>query len=66
MSQERVMEIRQQLFLLERRIRPLEWDSNRSQINEYRKKELDVLKQQHKALLDELNTIAETIQKDVC
>ena len=37
-------ELKDKLFLLERRIHPLEWDLGRNQINEFKKKELEKLK----------------------
>jgi len=55
MSQERIMEIREQLLQLERRIKPLEWDATRKQINEFKLKQLGTLKEQHGSLIQELN-----------
>ena len=43
------------MFLLEKKIRPLEWDASKNQINEYKKKELEKLKLEHGTLLQELN-----------
>lgn len=54
MSNERVAEIRELLFNLERRIRPLEWDASRHQINEFKKIELVRLKEEQNALIQEL------------
>ncbi|NQV91350.1 hypothetical protein HQ489_02655 [Candidatus Woesearchaeota archaeon] len=54
MTQERILEIRELLFHLERRIKPLEWDASRNQINEFKKKELVVLREQHGVLIEEL------------
>ncbi|MEK6846288.1 MAG: hypothetical protein AABY26_05995 [Nanoarchaeota archaeon] len=54
MSNERVAEIRELLFNLERRIRPLEWDASRHQINEFKKIELVRLKEEQNALVQEL------------
>jgi hypothetical protein len=55
MSQERISELRELLFGLERKIKPLEWDSSRNQINEFKKKTLENLQVEHSALLQELN-----------
>ena len=54
MSQERVTELREQLFQLERRIRPLEWDAGRNQINEFKKQQLGKLKGEFTVLQQEL------------
>ena len=54
MSQERMTELREQLFQLERRIKPLEWDAGRNQINEFKKKQLGQLKEQFNSLQQEL------------
>jgi len=54
MSKERLAELREQLFLLERQIRPLEWDSSRNQINEFKKVRLGQLKIEHETLSKEL------------
>ncbi|MEK6937803.1 MAG: hypothetical protein AABX04_02035 [Nanoarchaeota archaeon] len=57
MSKERIEELREQLFQLERRIRPLEWDSSRNQINEYKKVQLGQLKVEQETLNKELNEL---------
>ena len=57
MSEERLTQIRDQLFSLERRIRPLEWDASRSQINEFKRAELQRLKQEQSTLLQELQAL---------
>jgi hypothetical protein len=57
MSQERLLELRELLFQLERRIKPLEWDSSRNQINEFRKQELERLKKEHDTFSTELNEL---------
>ncbi len=59
MSQEKVMELRAQLSSLERRIRPLEWDASRKQINEFRKQQLEQLKAEHINLSEELRKLLE-------
>ena len=54
MSQERISELRELLFNLERKIKPLEWDAGRNQINEFKKLTLEKLKEEHSTLLEEL------------
>lgn len=54
MSQERITELREHLFQLERRIKPLEWDSGRNQINEFKKQQLVKLKEEFNTLQQEL------------
>lgn len=53
MSQERISELRELLFNLERKIAPLEWDANRNQINEFKKATLEKLKKEHTDLQEE-------------
>lgn len=55
MAEEQVVELRERLVQLERRIRPLEWDSSRNQINEFRQKEYERLKKEHAQCLQELH-----------
>ena len=57
MSVERIQQLRELLFQLERRIKPLEWDSSRHQINEFKKVELGKLKEEHRTLQEELVTL---------
>jgi len=57
MSPERVSEIREQLFQLERKMKPLEWDASRNQINEFKRLELERLKEEQGTLLNELNEL---------
>jgi TolA-binding protein len=54
MSEERLTQLREQLFQLERRIRPLEWDAGRNQINEFKKQQLEKLKTEFNTLRQEL------------
>ncbi len=58
MSQTRVKELREQIFMLERRIKPLEWDSSRNQINEFKQHQLTRLKEEHSALQVELSELS--------
>ena len=60
MSQERMKELRELLFNLERRIKPLEWDASRNQINEFKKEELKRLKDEHSTFQNELQTLEQT------
>ena len=57
MSSERLSQLHEQLFLLERKIRPLEWDLERKQINEFRKVELSRLKLEQTHLQAELKQL---------
>ncbi len=57
MSQERISELKELLFNLERRIRPLEWDSSRHQINDFKKVQLGKLKEECSTLQNELQQL---------
>lgn len=57
MSQERLSELRELLFNLERKIAPLEWDANRNQINEFKKTTLEKLKVEHDNLQREFQEL---------
>jgi len=57
MTKERLAELREQLFLLERQIRPLEWDASRNQINEFKKVKLGQLKVEHENLSREMTDL---------
>ncbi len=57
MAPDRVNEVQELLFQLERRIRPLEWDLSKNQINEFKKQQLTQLKEQHMRLQGELAQI---------
>jgi len=59
MSPERISELREMLFNLERKIKPLEWDDSRNQINEFKKKTLEVLREEYQTLSQELNGLEE-------
>jgi len=54
MSKERVLEIKEQLFQLEGKIRPLQWDFDRKQINPFKSK-----------VFKELSVQKETLQKEL-
>jgi hypothetical protein len=55
MSKERISELHQELTALDRRIKPLEWDANRNQINDFRKSQLKQLQEKQGTLQEELN-----------
>ncbi len=57
MSQERIVELKELLFQLERKIKPLEWDASRNQINEFKKVQLEKLKTEFSTLSDELREL---------
>lgn len=57
MSQELITQLREQLFQLERRIKPLEWDAGRNQINEFKKLELVRLQAEHQELWKKLQDL---------
>ena len=59
MSQERILELRELLFQLERKIKPLEWDLSRNQINQFKKKQLETLKLELTSLQKEFDTLQE-------
>lgn len=48
-------ELRELLFNLEKRIKPLEWDSRRNQINEFKLEQLKKLREEHSTLKAELS-----------
>lgn len=51
------VELRGKLLQLEKRIRPLEWDLSRNQINDFKRQELVKLKVEYANLLEELKGI---------
>jgi len=54
MADERLIQVRERLISIERKLRPLEWDANRNQINDYKKKELENLRLEQTTLQEEL------------
>jgi len=54
MSQERMMEIQVLLLDLERNMRPLRWDLDHNQINEFKRQKLAKLQEEHQNLRTEL------------
>lgn len=57
MSEERIIALREQLFQMERRMKPLEWDASRNQINEFKKQQLERMKEQFASLQQELQQL---------
>ncbi len=55
MSEEKIVQLRENLFQLERRIKPLEWDAGRNQINEFKKQQLVKLREEFNTLQQELH-----------
>lgn len=51
---EKLSELQERLFQLERRIRPLEWDCSRNQINEFKKIQLVKLRTEYELLQKEV------------
>ncbi len=60
MEEEKLAELRERLFNLERRIAPLEWDASRNQINEFKKLQLDKLKEEKQVLKQEFEGLLKT------
>lgn len=65
MTKERLQELQEQLFQLERRIRPLEWDANRHQINEFKKAELTKLKTEQATLSGQMKELEQVQQSPI-
>ncbi|MFH1275993.1 MAG: hypothetical protein ABIH82_02690 [Candidatus Woesearchaeota archaeon] len=57
MADERLLELQEKLFNLERKIKPLEWDLSRNQINEFKKGTLIKLKEEFGTLQSELESL---------
>ena len=62
MSEQRMSEIRELLFTIDRKLRPLEWDASRNQINEFKKVELERLHQEKITLVKELQGLETQIE----
>ena len=54
MPQERMLELRELIFHMERKIKPLEWDASRNQINEFKLEQLKKLQGEFVSLKEEL------------
>lgn len=61
MSQERILELHKLLIELDRKIKPLEWDNSRNQINEFKKHTLDKLKAEQSNLQQELQQLTQEL-----
>lgn len=61
MSKERILELRELLFQLERRIAPLGWDASRNQINEFKKLKLQQLQEERQVLERELHELEQQL-----
>ena len=59
MSKERLTEIQELLITLERRMKPLEWDLSRKQINEFQRVKLERYKKEHSELVEEKQGLQE-------
>ncbi|HIJ10752.1 TPA: hypothetical protein HA278_01720 [Candidatus Woesearchaeota archaeon] len=53
MSKERLAEIHELMYTLERRMKPLEWDLSKKQINEFQRVKLERYKKEHSELVEE-------------
>ena len=57
MSEERTTQLREQLFQMERKMKPLEWDAGRNQINEFKKQQLERMREEFASLKSELSAL---------
>ena len=57
MSKERIQELRELLFQMDGKIRPLQWDFDHKQINPFKKKEFERLTAQRLTLQEELESL---------
>ncbi len=57
MADEQLIQVRERLVVVERKLRPLEWDATRNQINDYKKQELAKLRLEQTTLQEELKRI---------
>jgi len=57
MANEQLIQVRERLVVVERKLRPLEWDATRNQINDYKKQELAKLRLEQTTLQEELKRI---------
>ena len=64
MSQERLLELQKRLFELDKKIKPLEWDSSRDQINEFKKLELERLKTEFKSVSEETAKLKSSLPQE--
>ncbi|MBU0470928.1 MAG: hypothetical protein KKA62_04870 [Nanoarchaeota archaeon] len=59
MTKEKIAELRETLFNMERKIKPLEWDASRNQINEFKQQQLVKMKAEFITLQEELSKLEE-------
>jgi len=57
MADSRLSELQDRLFEIERKIKPLEWDLSRNQINEFKKATLGKLKEEFVSLREEVASL---------
>lgn len=57
MTEDRISQLREVLYQLERRLKPLEWDDSRNQINEFKKLQLRKLREEFAAAQQELKSL---------
>lgn len=55
MTAERISELRERIYILEKKIGPLQWDLTRNQINEFKKLELGKLQSEFSVVRQELD-----------
>ena len=60
MAAERISELRERLYALQKKIGPLQWDSSRNQINEFKKLQLEKLQSEFSLLREELEGLEKT------
>ena len=65
MTQERLIELQKKLLDIEKRLKPLEWDASRDQINEFKKVQMEKLKVEHKSLLEEINQLKSGLTQEL-
>ena len=65
MTQERLIELQKKLFDIEKQLKPLEWDSSRDQINEFKKVQMEKLRIEHKSLLEEINQLKAALPQEL-
>ncbi len=57
MTKKELVVLTEQLLALERRIKPLEWDFSRNQINEFRRQQLERLQAEHTSLKEKITEL---------
>ena len=59
------MELQKRLFELDKKIKPLEWDSSRDQINEFKKLEMERLKAEFKSVSEEIAQLKSVLLQEL-